>query len=90
MIRPLLLSLRVLCFAIPLLILLGGGIGWILARSRFPGKGFVSLLVQLPLILPPSVMGYYLHFAIGKSPMLKPLGILFSFRALVLAAVVSA
>ena len=90
MIPPLLLSLRVLSFAVPLLIILGGGVGWTLARTEFPGKGFVSLLVQLPLILPPSVMGFYLLFAIGKSPILKPLGILFSFRALVLAAVVSA
>lgn len=90
MITPLFLSLRVLCLAVPLLVILGGGAGWILARTHFPGKGFVSLLVQLPLILPPSVMGFYLLFAIGKSPMLKHLGILFSFRALVLAAVVSA
>jgi len=90
MLPPLLLSLRVLLFAIPLLVLLGGGIGWLLARSDFPGKGFVSLLVQLPLILPPSVMGFYLLFTIGRNPFLKSLGILFSFQALVLAATVSA
>ena len=90
MLPPLLLSLRVLLFAIPLLVLLGGGIGWLLARADFPGKGFVSLLVQLPLILPPSVMGFYLLFAIGRNPFLKSLGILFSFPALVLAATFSA
>lgn len=90
MIRPLLLSLKVLVFAIPLLILLGGWAGWILARKKFPGIGLCSLLVQLPLILPPSVMGFYLLFLIGKTSFLKELGILFSFPALVLGATVSA
>jgi len=55
MLPPLLLSLKVLFFTVPLLILLGGGAGWILARRDFFGKEACSLLAQLPLILPPSV-----------------------------------
>ena len=88
--RALLLSLQVLACTVPILVLLGGWAGWILARKDFPGKPFISLLAQLPLILPPSVMGFYLLFFIGKTPWLKNLGILFSFPALVIAAVVSA
>lgn len=88
--RALLLSLQVLACTMPLIVLLGGWAGWILARKEFPGKTFFSLLAQLPLILPPSVMGFYLLFFLGKTPWLRELGLLFSFPALVLAALVSA
>lgn len=90
MLPPLLLSLEVLFFTVPLLVLLGGWAGWTLARREFFGKEFCSLLVQLPLILPPSVMGFYLLFFIGRTPLLREMGILFSFPALVLGAAVSA
>ncbi|HAG22527.1 MAG TPA: molybdate ABC transporter permease subunit, partial [Synergistaceae bacterium] len=48
-------SLKVLLADIPLLLLVGGFLGWILARKNFWGKSLVSLLVQLPIVLPPSV-----------------------------------
>ncbi|GAB1428887.1 ABC transporter permease subunit [Aminivibrio sp.] len=76
--RALLLSLQVLACTIPLIVLLGGWAGWILARKEFPGKTFFSLLAQLPLILPPSVMGFYLLFFLGKTPWLRELGLLLS------------
>lgn len=90
MLSPLLLSLKVLFFTVPLLILLGGGAGWVLARRDFFGKEACSLLAQLPLILPPSVMGFYLLFFIGRNPLLREMDILFSFPALVVGATVSA
>lgn len=90
MLPPLLLSLKVLFFTVPLLILLGGGAGWVLARRDFFGKEACSLLAQLPLILPPSVMGFYLLFFIGRNPLLREMDILFSFPALVVGATVSA
>ncbi len=87
---PLLVSLKVLALSLPVIVILGGWIGWILARKAFPGKMLLSLLVQLPLILPPSVTGFYLLLLFGKTPFLRHLGVLFSFPALVIAASVPA
>ncbi|MDY0179192.1 MAG: hypothetical protein RBR55_04890, partial [Synergistaceae bacterium] len=55
--RALIISLKVLAIDIPLLALLGGGIGWLLARRDFRGRELASLLVQLPIILPPRFSG---------------------------------
>ncbi len=37
-----------------------------LARTRFPGKGVVEGLIMLPLVLPPTVVGYYLLVVLGR------------------------
>jgi len=47
------LSLRVLAYAVPLLLVLGGALGWLLSRRRFRGRDLLSTLLQLPIILPP-------------------------------------
>jgi molybdate transport system permease protein len=67
----------------------------LLAFRRFRGHGFVEALVTLPLILPPTVVGYYLLVAFGAG---SPLGrllerlfgqtLVFSFEGLVLASVI--
>lgn len=64
-----------------------------LAFSQFRGRGFVEALVALPLILPPTVVGFYLLVAFGRN---SPLGaafeslaghpLVFSFEGLVLAS----
>jgi len=59
-------SLKVFLADIPLLMLVGGLLGWVLARKNFWGNPFVSLLVQLPIVLPPSVIGFYLLFSLGR------------------------
>ena len=87
--RALLISLRVLAINIPLLLLLGGGIGWVLAKKDFPGRGLLNLILQLPIILPPSVLGFYLLVGLGRSKPLMKAGFLFAFPAAVLAALVS-
>jgi molybdate transport system permease protein len=84
--RALIISLKVLAIDIPLLALLGGGIGWLLVRRDFWGRELVSLLVQLPIILPPSVLGLYLLFALGRISIFREAGFLFAFPAAVLGA----
>ncbi len=84
--RALIISLKVLAIDIPLLALLGGGIGWLLARRDFRWRELVSLLVQLPIILPPSVLGLYLLFALGRISIFREAGFLFAFPAAVLGA----
>lgn len=91
---PLWLSLRVSLTATALTLLLGVPIAWLLARQRFPGRDLLEALVVFPLILPPTVLGYYLLVVIGSGgpvgQLLGSLGIelAFTWRAAVLAACV--
>lgn len=77
-----------------ILLLLGTPLAWWLARSRAWWKGPLSAVVALPLVLPPSVLGFYLLVAMGPS---GPVGQLtqalglgalpFTFGGLVVASV---
>ncbi|OGK82129.1 MAG: molybdenum ABC transporter permease subunit [Candidatus Rokubacteria bacterium GWC2_70_16] len=91
---PVWLSLRVALLA-TLLTLAGGlPLAWLLARQRFPGRDLVEAAVVLPLVLPPTVLGYYLLLLIAsQGPVGRALGALgvelaFTWRAAVLAACV--
>ncbi len=89
---PLWLSLRVSLTATALTLLVGIPVAWALARTRFPGRDLVEALVVFPLVLPPTVLGYYLLVLIGRQgPVGRLLGALglelaFTWRAAVLAA----
>ncbi|MGA5037220.1 molybdate ABC transporter permease subunit [Streptomyces capoamus] len=48
-------------------VVLGVPLAWLLARTRFPGRGFVRALVTLPLVLPPVVGGVALLLALGRN-----------------------
>ena len=91
---PLRLSLQVSLAATALTLLVGVPLAWLLARKRFPGRDLLEALVVFPLILPPTVLGYYLLVVIGsQGPVgwaLAAVGIelAFTWRAAVLAACV--
>ncbi len=61
------LSLQVAGLATLLCILVGIPLAWALARYRFPGRTVVEALTTLPLVLPPTVVGYYLLRSVGRS-----------------------
>lgn len=65
-IQALVLSLRVavLCvlFSLPLAL----AVSFLLARGRFPGRSFLEALVQVPLVVPPVVVGYLLLISLGR------------------------
>lgn len=63
---PLWLSMRVALLATLLIVVAGLPLAYLLARGRFPGKGLVSGLLLLPLVLPPTVLGYYMLQALGR------------------------
>lgn len=63
---PLWLSLRVASCATILIVALGLPLAFLLARRRFPGKGLFAGLLVLPLVLPPTVLGYYLLQILGR------------------------
>ncbi|MGW2420722.1 molybdate ABC transporter permease subunit [Streptomyces sp. NPDC001709] len=48
-------------------LVLGVPLAWLLARTQFPGRGFVRALVTLPLVLPPVVGGVALLLALGRN-----------------------
>lgn len=63
---PMLLTLKVAACATLLAGLLGVAAGLLLARLRFPGRDVVDALFLLPMVLPPTVLGYYLLVAFGR------------------------
>jgi len=91
---PVWLSLRVSVTATVLTLMAGIPVSWLLARRRFPGRDLLEALVVLPLVLPPTVLGYYLLVVIGsQGPIGRLLGaagidLAFTWRAAVLAATV--
>ena len=63
---PVWLSLRVSLTATALTLVAGVPLAWLLARRRFPGRNLLEAAVVLPLVLPPTVLGYYLLLAVGR------------------------
>jgi molybdate transport system permease protein len=93
----LLLSLRVAIAATLADALIGIPLAYLLARKSFRGRGVVDLLVTLPLILPPTVTGYYLIVVLGRrgwlgGPLYAVTGwnLTFTWHAAVIAAAVMA
>ncbi len=60
------LSLKVALWATAIDLVLGIGVGYALARYRFFGRDLVDSLLLLPMVLPPTVLGYYLLVLIGR------------------------
>ena len=91
------LTLSLKLASVTLLVLLPGGVllaRW-LAYTRFRGKSWVEALVALPLVLPPTVLGYYLLVSLGgASPLGRWLGdalgvqLTFNFAGLLVASVI--
>ena len=89
--QPALLSLGITGPASLLILGIGLALALLLARQRFPGKLLVDTLLTLPLVLPPSVVGYFLLRALGRgSPLFEWLGLrlLFTPAAAVVAATI--
>jgi molybdate transport system permease protein len=64
---PLWLSIRVAGCATALIVLVGLPIALLLARRRVWGKELISSLLLLPMVLPPTVLGYYLLLLLGRN-----------------------
>jgi molybdate transport system permease protein len=88
------LSIRLAATTTAVLVVVGMPLAYWIARSRRPWRPLVEALVALPLVLPPTVLGFYLLLAMGPS---GPLGALwagatggrlsFSFEGLLIASV---
>lgn len=60
------LSLKVAAAATLLAGVLGVAFGYLLARARFRGRDVLDAVLTLPLVLPPTVLGYYLLVLLGR------------------------
>lgn len=93
---PLWLSLRVALLATAVTAVLGIAGAYALARWRFPGRSLLEAVASLPIVLPPTVLGYYLLVAIGRD---SPIGrawealtggpLVFTWHAAVIAAIIT-
>lgn len=63
--EALLLTLKLAFFSTLILIVIATPIAWFLAHSHFKGKFLIEALIALPLVLPPTVLGFYLLIALG-------------------------
>jgi molybdate transport system permease protein len=62
---PIKLSFAVAGAATLIALTAGSALAWLLARKRFPGRNVIDSIVTLPLVLPPTVLGYYLLVVLG-------------------------
>jgi molybdate transport system permease protein len=97
LLNPLRLSLIVALCSTVLVGLAGTVLAYLFARKRFPGRGGLDLLVTLPLVLPPTVTGYYLILLFGRrgllgGPLFDATGwtVTFTWIACVIAATIMA
>ncbi|TAH44053.1 MAG: molybdate ABC transporter permease subunit [Betaproteobacteria bacterium] len=89
------LTLQLASLTTVLLLLIGTPVAWWLARTRSRMKGLIGAVVALPLVLPPTVIGFYLlvtmgpHGPVGQLTMAMGLGTLpFTFAGLVVGSVI--
>jgi len=92
--EPVWLTLKLATVTTAVLLVVGIPIAWWLAQTRSPAKHVVAAVVALPLVLPPTVLGFYLllllgpHGPIGQLTQALGLGTLpFTFPGLVVASV---
>lgn len=90
---PLWLSLKVAAIATGLSLVMGLGLAYALARCSFRGREALDAFITLPIVLPPTVLGYYLLVLIGRNSMLGGtfesvfgVPLVFTWQAAVLAA----
>lgn len=94
---PVWLSLRVATTATLIATVVGVSLAYVLAKGRFRGRGLLEAVVTVPIVLPPTVLGYYLLTTLGVN---SPIGrawestfgqpLVFTPTAAVIAASVSA
>ncbi|MDO8635545.1 MAG: molybdate ABC transporter permease subunit [Dehalococcoidia bacterium] len=90
--QALLLSLQVTAVASVLIFVFGLALALLFARKHFPGRLIAETIVTLPMVLPPTVVGYYLLLFLGQGgPIVGWLGVhvLFTWQAAAIAAAVA-
>jgi molybdate transport system permease protein len=94
---PVRLSFQVATLATLIALVMGVAIAYLLARRRVPGRELIDALVTLPLVLPPTVLGYYLLVLLGRESFIGKIWenifgepLTFTWKAAVVAATIHA
>jgi molybdate transport system permease protein len=89
--QPIWLSIRLATVTTAFLLVLGAPLAWWLARSPRRWKEAVAAIVAMPLVLPPTVLGFYLLLALGPdgpAQYLNGHGLAFTFEGLVIGSII--
>jgi molybdate transport system permease protein len=93
LLTPLWLTLKVALLATGAAGAVGIALGWWMSQRRFAGKNIVDALLMLPMVLPPTVLGYYLIVLIGRNGVLGQyldrwfgINLIFTWQGAVIAA----
>ncbi|NYT69099.1 molybdate ABC transporter permease subunit [Pusillimonas noertemannii] len=94
---PLALTLKVAGWATLLNLIFGVALGYLLARTRFPGRDLLDAILTLPMVMPPTVLGYYLLVLLGRNGAFGAwlqstfgINLIFTWQGAVLAAAIVA
>lgn len=87
-IEAILLTLRLAAVTTLLLMLIGVPLAWWLHRSRNRFRHVIAAVVTLPLVLPPTVLGFYLLIMLGGNSPLGVANLAFTFEGLVIASII--
>ena len=92
---PLRLTLQVAALATLISLVFGVAAAYVLTRFRFPGRDLLDAVLTLPLVMPPTVLGYYILVVIGRRGILGQwleeafgISLMFSWQGAVVAAAV--
>ena len=91
---PLILSLRVAGLSTAISFCLGVGLAWYLSQRNGPMRSIIDAVCTLPMVLPPTVLGYYLILLLGKRGLLGPalaefgINLMFSWQGAAVAATI--
>jgi molybdate transport system permease protein len=92
---PIFVSLKLATVTTAILMVFATPLAYVLAHSRFRGKSLIEAMVNLPMVLPPTVMGFYLVIAMGPKGLagrfwerLTGGPLLFTFLGIAIAAAV--
>ena len=87
-IQALLLTLKLAAVSTAFLLALGTPLAWWLAHTRWRAKCLLESVIALPLVLPPTVLGFYLLVALGPNGIAGDITLAFSFEGLVIGSVI--
>ncbi|HOO45569.1 MAG TPA: molybdate ABC transporter permease subunit [Deltaproteobacteria bacterium] len=92
---PLILSFKLALVTTVMLVIIASPITYLIVYFRFPGKTFLDAFINLPIVLPPTVLGFYLLIWLGSNSSLGGLWesvfgmpLLFTFSAIVIASLI--
>lgn len=80
------LTLKLAFVTTIVLLLLGTPLAWWLSRTQLRGKPLIEALIALPLVLPPTVLGFYLLVLLGANGPLGDWSLAFTFPGLVIGS----